>query len=354
MLEILPPTLDFKPRAVAYHDGRERCNTQIRVAPPDESHGLHRQRLKQASRFLNIPVEIRLRIYEELLLLHPLQPAELSPGYPTPRHRPYIVEPVVPNATSDSRSSARTITQTDGTPSTPNSQRPALLLSPHRPAAFLPAALLRTCRQVYAEARTVPFHQNEFVFPAFFSSGMTAAHAFLARLAPWQRAAMRFVRLEVRVRDLCDPTAVHRWEEVLRGDSGGVFGAVSGLQGLRLTVSVEDYWGAEGPPGREVWGSPRMDGAASWRWVDSGLALLGGLRALEVELAGEMMGSLGDEGKIKWCEELSERLNRGRGPRERTAVLCVAKRKAKGREDERGGSGAAEGERAGSEGSAGA
>ncbi len=42
------------------------------------------------------------------------------------------------------------------------------LLPQSRPIGFVPGSLLQTCRQVYEEARLVPFHENEFLFVSWF------------------------------------------------------------------------------------------------------------------------------------------------------------------------------------------
>jgi len=84
------------------------------------------------------------------------------------------------------------------------------LLSPYRPVAYLPSALLCTGRQIYLECRTIPFQANEFVFITWFSSGLSAARGFAGALKPWQRETMRFARLEIQARDLGEAHAYCR------------------------------------------------------------------------------------------------------------------------------------------------
>ncbi|KAF4979547.1 hypothetical protein FDECE_18037, partial [Fusarium decemcellulare] len=140
---------------------------------------------------LRLPLEIRLHIYHWLHLMSPVRHAQLAPWYPTPVHCQYILRPLEPDAVAE-----ETSMKSDAEPETTD------LLSPYRPLSGLPTSLLRANSQVYHEARLIPFTQNEFVFVNWFASGLWAARAFTRALAPWQRAALRYVRLEVLARDV--------------------------------------------------------------------------------------------------------------------------------------------------------
>jgi hypothetical protein len=164
----------------------------------------------------------------------------------------------------------------------------------------------------------VPFHHNEFAFVSWFFSGMSAARTFVARLAGWQRDGLRFARLEkVLAADLVEEGRVRMWEELC-----GFW--ENGLQRLRLKIELgpvkmeQEVWNRD----EEGWSCPtswrqgeRED--ASWKWVDVGLRRLRGLKALDVEFAGEG----GEKGKNDWCLRLSERLNQGRDEWKKIAVL---------------------------------
>ncbi|KAK3984839.1 hypothetical protein QBC44DRAFT_7911 [Cladorrhinum sp. PSN332] len=124
---------------------------------------------------LSLPLEIRLTIYEALLWVCPIPLApDLAPGYPTPSPRTCVHSPL------DASSSV-------------------VLMSAHRPLGCIPTSFLLSCRQIYHESRATPFRQNEFVFQAFFSSGVVPAGVLVKRLAQWQREELRWLEIEVAV-----------------------------------------------------------------------------------------------------------------------------------------------------------
>ncbi|KAK3393706.1 hypothetical protein B0H63DRAFT_458907 [Podospora didyma] len=251
------------------------------------------------STLLNLPVEIRLQIYTWILLQNPMRQAELSPGYPAPTPSAYLVTPAKPSVAEEIHHRCR--------------HHHHSFLS-NRPTGSIPTSLLQTCRQIYLEARVIPFHANEFVFPNWFASGLTAAVAFVRGLpCDWQRESMRFVRLEVTTEGYhpyalmhgvktCKAERVRDWTELC-----GLWGV--GLRGLRLRIAFR---------GERVLGDDE-------EWVQ-GWEKLKGLRWLEVELVGVEAGGgmmMGDEEKVRWCESLGEVINRGRGVGETVDVLCV-------------------------------
>ncbi|KAK4191819.1 hypothetical protein QBC35DRAFT_374983 [Podospora australis] len=312
--------------------------TQIRLEPasqpasqPTSQSASYPQRPKPT--LLTLPLEIRLEIYRHLLHLHPLERPDLAPGYPAPKPSPYLTTPVyLPPSSS------------------------------FRPQGVIPTPLLLSCRQLSRETSHLPFHENEFIFPIFFTSGLTMAHAFLRRLSKLSNHGlclaneMRYVRLAVHVIDFLSSERLHLWEELCATHWS------TGLRGLRLSLTAggqpDDHdarrkWWCNRQEdlliqnfGRAVWGCPALDlraatttspasggkmkpPPAAWRWVDSGLKNLTGLRRLEVELAGGLFNTLGEGGKVEWCEQLARRLNEGRGEEEgegeRVRVVCVKK-----------------------------
>ncbi len=153
------------------------------------------------SRLLSLPLEIRLQIYT--LALH---------STPLPSSTP--LEPV------------------------PSHQHPLPLLATHHRLA-----LLLVNRQIYNEARLLPFTTNTFLFRKSFGSSVYAAKKFLGQLERWQREAVR--RLEVSV--------VGRWEEEL----GVVCGLLGGGEGRGCVVVVrvgkEIGWEEFGEAGAFAW-----------------------------------------------------------------------------------------------------
>lgn len=273
--------------------------------------------------FLDLPLEIRLEIYSHVHLAHPMQQAELCPWYPTPKHSAYFLAPIM-----------TPIFWREGNDDTPHSttsltdgrrpfQKPPRLLSPHRPQSYLPSALFRVSRQVYAEARCLPFHDNEFVFVTWFSSGLSAARAFVRGLRPWQRGAMRHARIEMQIRDLGDGARLAVWEELCGYWS-------EGLRGLRLKVELEDlgvkFGKAQEPEQEGAWWplekafAPRTWTGEPYRWVE-GLKALKELSAVEIELVGGK--GMPERDGVEWCAAVERMLNAGRDGQVR--VVCVGK-----------------------------
>ncbi|KAK8065562.1 hypothetical protein PG997_012309 [Apiospora hydei] len=279
---------------------------------------------------LDLPTEVRLQVYKWVHLQHPIR-AERSIAYVCKGS-----SPPVEGALEDSWS---LIPKVGGS-----------LLSPHRPWAAIPTALLQTCRQVHAEARALALEENELDFTSLSPTknshlhaglpGLWAARACTSRLLPqpWQRDALRYARLEVTAWDLVLPGggAVAAWVGLC-----GLWAA--GLRGLRLKIQS----GGGGLFGRNwvVWGGAvgGGDGVGSQEdnnnnsnnsgggvgrgeliplhVVLAGLRLLKALRQLEIELA---LPSWDAERKLAWCGMLGEGLSEDRGTGSRPVdVICV-------------------------------
>ncbi|KAM0288008.1 hypothetical protein ACHAQH_000076 [Verticillium albo-atrum] len=254
---------------------------------------------------MDLPLEIRLQIYQWTCLMHPLRYAQLAPWYPTPSYSAYPHELV----RSEAKKEEDVPDKTDV-----NGER---LLSPHRLICSMPTAFLRCSKQTYAEAHLVPFHENEFVFVNWFSSGLWAARAFTRPLQPWQRAAMRHVRLEVLGRDFSG-AGLKEWTALCD------FWA-EGLRGLRLKILIG------GGPVEPSVAFAQLNGNAESQamtifcdpkprpaWIEEGLRRLRGLRALEVELASL---DWDNDRKLAWCASLGRMLN---AEREKTGLWPVS------------------------------
>ncbi|MDA4133161.1 MAG: hypothetical protein OK454_08580, partial [Thaumarchaeota archaeon] len=237
--------------------------------------------------FLDLPPEIRLRIYSFVHEIHPFQPRPLASWMPLPTQGICLNEPVIPRLAVARDGGEERVPWDKGTGSQAGRTDSPPLLSPHRPLAYMPSALLRSCRQVYHEARHLPFRANEFVFVDWFSSGLGAARASVRALAPWQRQCLSYVRLEARAADLSAKGLGENksWAELCE-----LWG--EGLRGLRLRVSVDRgafvprYRDAEQVPGGgEKTAITEMGCDHSPAWVDVGLKKLRRLRNLEIELA---------------------------------------------------------------------
>ncbi|KAI1077316.1 hypothetical protein F5B20DRAFT_592890 [Whalleya microplaca] len=277
--------------------------------------------------FMDLPLEIRLQVYRWLYLMNPIKLFHVGPWYPAPIQSVYPLRAVTADmgieppshAASIMESKTRTPGTTTGTSKHLSPAKPAPLLSPYRPCCAIPAALLRANKQVYHECRRIPFHDNEFVFMSWFTSGLWAAHSLLKGLEGWQVGNMRYVRLELLSRDLSSLYA-SEWRELCAGWA-------LGLRGLRLKIMSGGAYGnlvvaGEARTVARTVGVRDAEGAPAG-WVENGLGLLRQLRWLEVEL---LFSGWDDAMKVEWCRCLEGTLNEARADAEaRVRVTCVEK-----------------------------
>jgi hypothetical protein len=255
--------------------------------------------------FLHLPPEIRHQIYLEILTTNPFVP-RAPPGYPPRLVRPYTTVPL-PHLL----------------PSTKQ------LLPSSRGTGYIPHTLLRTCKQIYAEARPLPFATNEFVFDTWMTDALAYAAVFLRGLAPWQRAALRYVRIHAEAGWFADGhAALGTWIRVC--------GLFSGVEGLRLQIVGEGVPGAwfevcgMGEEGvvvmKEDWNG------SGGRWIVDGLRKMEALRRLEVEMGFFgggcfLPGRLPPEGREavagRWMGKLEEMVNEGREEDGKVVVVGV-------------------------------
>ncbi|MCJ1276344.1 hypothetical protein MMC21_004149 [Puttea exsequens] len=154
------------------------------------------------SPLLALPLELRLEIYTHALAIH----KPTSPKTPTTSHTPLFTNHIC-------------------------------------------TALLLVNRQIYHEARTLPFTANTFVFAKCFSSSVFSAKKFLGRLAPSQRSLLRNIEVAVAGREVVEPwRREDGWEAILK--------LLAGCQKIHVRVSVQegDVWVAEDEVGgQEAW-----------------------------------------------------------------------------------------------------
>ncbi|KLO86732.1 hypothetical protein CEK26_000348 [Fusarium fujikuroi] len=283
----------------------EASQPHMEIVPINEAipHSMPRfatEKVDNKLTFLSLPLEIRLNIYHWLHLMCPVRHAQLAPWYPTPVHCQYILQTV----------DTDTATKEDKT--NRDESKDLGLLSPYRPLSGLPTSLLRTNRQIYGEARLLPFTQNEFVFVNWFASGLWAARAFTRALAPWQRGSLRYVRLEVLARDVVVGGAGREeWRALCTEWASGVRGLrMKMVLGASTSVVTGPAFG--GGVGRRA--------EAARRWVGEGLALMERLERVEMEVVAREMS---DVDKLEWCETLQTELREaGLG---RIVVVCTEK-----------------------------
>ncbi|KAK0748022.1 hypothetical protein B0T21DRAFT_15060 [Apiosordaria backusii] len=279
-------------------------------------------------KFLALPTELRLEIYAQLLLIHPI-PSRDDPGV-------CIYEPM-----PDDDENGET-------------KPDVKLLSPYRPHGYIPSAFQRACRQIYEECRVIPFQRNEFFWTArrhydylFWYLNLAGARARGPEFAlawansmvggdrpvekSWQLRNLRYVRMDVthfflmtyyKAEQRCCELGqlVDRWSV--------------GVRSLRLRVVVVNTWIADG-----LWWGDVVEGYEKDRdlakeevververmrgsWVRDGLGKMKELRHLEVEVDG-CASKFKRNGKVEWVRRLGEELNRGRKKEEKVNVVCV-------------------------------
>ncbi|ROT42316.1 hypothetical protein SODALDRAFT_12489 [Sodiomyces alkalinus F11] len=302
------------------------CPMDLSISPPNSKHTAEAE-----FPFTSLPYELRQHVYHWIWLQNPLDPQRLNPkterGTISLRARfredplflhflestLYITEAV----RSEEKDNAKrgTVQQ----PKTGENKEEPRLLSPYRPACYLPAALLRCSKQVYREAREVPFRKNEFCFLNRWSSGLLAAWRTASRLAPWQLSVLRQVHIELTL------PCPYKWIELCRFFSRGLW-----RLRLRVTLASREYWelvrsgslflghvDAEQKtlytPMRRELNVPEFFGAQppcnlghELALVKGGLRGLYSLRVLEIELSNFPWS---DDEKLSWCSALQADLN---------------------------------------------
>lgn len=245
--------------------------------------------------FLDLPCEIRLQIYHLVYLSSAVPNQRIAPYISIPN---YVARAVFPGPGTSTRG-----------PATPPETR---LLSSQRLWCYIPTSLLQSCRQIYHEARSIPFYENEFHFVNWFVLALETAVGFSEGLKPWQRAEWRYVRLEVYAEDISR-------EDLHAAEWTKLCGGWKGLRGLRLTLNMDGHGSHCQQQGkralRDVW--ELVDGRTGW--ISQGLGRLDELQQLEVELSDERLTS---REKVRWCGLLQELLRASSG-RNHVLVGCI-------------------------------
>ncbi|KAJ6443049.1 hypothetical protein O9K51_04228 [Purpureocillium lavendulum] len=301
------------------------------------------------SLLLSLPPELRCLIYRWVLLMSPVRNGSPDPGYPAPVIQKRVFRRLTEGADDDddeddadindrnnsNNNNKREGDLDDNTPRARRATTATALLCPNRPLCGIPTSLLRSCRQVYHEVRLMPFAANEFVYLTWFASGLLTAHATVTGLMrPWQREAMRYVRVDVLGLELLEAAELRRWAALsaawtgLRGLRVRVVSPVGGELDARGTTegdgdddddhhnnSNNDDECRERPRGHD-----RVRQAAE-QWAAGGaLAGMKTLERMEVELA---VPSWGTQAKLEFGRALQREMRRG-GSRAVVVVVCTA------------------------------
>lgn len=155
-----------------------------------------------SSPLLSLPLELRLQIFAHALSL-------------TPRLKPFSATDTIENCP---------------------------LFSDH-----IDNSLLLACRQVYHEARLLPFRNNTFIFTVIYGSSVVSAVKFLQKLLDWQREALRSVEVAVVGREV-----VERWRREAGWEAAVQLLSSSKVK-VRVRVQEGDVWIGDGAERTACW-----------------------------------------------------------------------------------------------------
>ena len=306
-------------------ESREGSVTSAETNDSIENETDHRTGKVQRLTLMDLPVEIRLEIYSCLHLRTPVKHPELAPWYPTPKYGTCFLKSI--RRTLEVNKNQE---ESDSEDSEEGGDEESGLLSPWRPASALPTALLRTNRQIYHEARVIPFRSNEFVFVNWFSSGLWAARTFTRNRAVWQQNEMRYTRLEIQVADF-QGVGLKEWNALCGQWSNGLWGlrlkvACMRARDRRSTLvkaaSMADVLTAltTTAENEEEGNVNEEESKVLETLLHSGISKLKALKRLELELD---WAEWGDELKVRMAEEMESHLNKERSHDNPVQVVSV-------------------------------
>lgn len=108
-------------------------------------------------------------------------------------------------------------------------------------------SLLLVSRQIYHEARLLPFQSNTFIFTKIYGSSVVSAIKFLQKLLDWQREALRSVEIAVVGREI-----VEGWRREA-GWEAAVHLLSSSKVDVRVRIEEGDVWIGNGSGDTAGW-----------------------------------------------------------------------------------------------------
>lgn len=286
--------------------------------------------------FLDLPVEVRLQIYEDVLNVNSIRHSHLALQPKDELDCPQYLQSVgKTNPTSTVIQRQKSQFNSIGISMLTPSSNPQSLQRNN--CGKIPTALLTSCRQIYQECHHLPWETNHFTFINWFWSGIYAARQFSRSLESWQAQSLRYVGIEVLTRDLRNGDATHVYGAtsqstaeagVSRSEWEEICNVWQGVWGVRLAIKGNvksksgaryDHAGIYIRPEEQVYAAMMMgiqsiaedkgvlDIDASW--VKRGLCDMKSLKWLEIGIHDEVITK---QEKMKFCEELARVLSRGR------------------------------------------
>lgn len=179
--------------------------------------------------------------------------------------------------------------------------------------------ILLVCRQIYYEARVLPFQNTEFTFQRWNGSSTTECLHFFQNLQAWQIGTMRSLKLDVMEADL---SGRNRVDEVCSwlfpNTIDGLEGPrVSNLQYLSLNISRAGLW--PDPADLEAFFN------LGSKWSVQGVLRLVSLRTLDitfaasVELPAQTAKAFEEQlwDRMPWCNKISVMVKQVKTPRQK-------------------------------------
>jgi hypothetical protein len=180
-------------------------------------------------------------------------------------------------------------------------------------------SVLLVCRQIYHEARLLPFQNTEFAFQRWYGSSTAECLQFFQKLQPWQIGTLRSLKLDVTEADL---GGLSRVDEVCAwlfpNSIDGLEGPrVPELQHLSLHVSRAGLW----PDPADVEALFNLGS----KWSVQGVLRLTSLRTLHitfvasVELPAQTAKAFEEQlwDQMPWCNKVSVMFKQVKTPRQK-------------------------------------
>jgi hypothetical protein len=179
--------------------------------------------------------------------------------------------------------------------------------------------ILLVCRQIYHEARLLPFQNSEFTFQSWYGSSTAECIKFFQKLQPWQISVLRSLKLDITEADLWGLSRVDEVCSYLSPLSVDGFGGPSGPGLQRLSVHISRAG---------LWPDPADFEALfdlSRKWSVQGILRLTSLRTLNITIAASVKllatnARLFEEqlrDGMPWCSKVSVVVMQEKSPRQK-------------------------------------
>lgn len=186
--------------------------------------------------------------------------------------------------------------------------------------------VLLVCRQIYYEARLLPFQNSEFAFQRWYGSSTAECLRFFQTLQSWQIGVVRSLRLDVTEADLDQLSRVDEVCSWLFPSSvGGLENPrVPGLQHLSLNISRAGLW-PDPADFQALFDLGR-------KWSVQGILRLTSLRTLKITITASVELPMQTarafetqlQDRMPWCGKVSVTVKQEKSPRQKYEEFAKA------------------------------